>query len=68
MPIVPSRFGRKYTAGHVFENGQHMFVSIVPIRFCVTPEIVLLMICKSGLIAYLDWTAISGDVPKTRIT
>ena len=38
-PIVPSRFGSKYTAGHVFENGQHMFVttgilsSIVPIRF-----------------------------------
>jgi len=44
MPIVPSRFGRKYTAGHVFENDHHMFVSIVPIRFCVTPEIVLLTI------------------------
>ena len=49
-PIVPSRFGRKYTAGHVFENGHHMFVttgigtSILPIRFRVTPEIVILTI------------------------
>ena len=49
-PIVPSRFGPKYTAGHVFENGQHMYVtsgigtSIMPIRFRVTPEIVILTI------------------------
>ena len=49
-PIVPSRFGRKYTAGHVFENGHHMFVttgigtSILPVRFRVTPEIVILTI------------------------
>ncbi len=49
-PIVPSRFGSKYTAGHVFENGQHMFVttgigtSIIPVRFRVPPEIVLLAI------------------------
>jgi predicted MPP superfamily phosphohydrolase len=48
--IVPSRFGRKYTAGHVFENGHHMFVttgigtSILPIRFRVPPEIVILTI------------------------
>jgi hypothetical protein len=47
-PIVPSRFGSKYTAGPVFENGHHMFVttgigtSILPIRFRVPPEIVLL--------------------------
>ncbi len=47
-PIVPSRFGSKYTAGHVFENGHHMFVttgigtSILPVRFRVPPEIVLL--------------------------
>ena len=45
-PIVPSRFGTKYSAGDVFENGHHMFVSIVPIRFRVTPEIVLLMISQ----------------------
>src|SRR5438552_8085536 len=49
-PIVPSRFGRKYTAGHVFENGHHMVVttgigtSILPIRFRVPPEIVILTI------------------------
>ncbi len=49
-PIVPSRNGRKYTAGHVFENGHHMFVttgigtSILPIRFRVPPEIVILTI------------------------
>jgi predicted MPP superfamily phosphohydrolase len=49
-PIVPSRFGSKYTAGHVFENGHHMFVttgigtSILPLRFRVPPEIVILTI------------------------
>ncbi len=49
-PIVPSRFGQKYTGGHVFENGHHLFVttgigtSIFPIRFRVTPEIVILAI------------------------
>ena len=49
-PIVPSRFGRKYTAGHVFENGHHMFVttgigtSILSVRFRVTPEIMILTI------------------------
>ncbi len=49
-PIVPSDFGQKYTAGHVFENGHDLFVttgigtSIFPIRFRVTPEIVVLTI------------------------
>jgi predicted MPP superfamily phosphohydrolase len=49
-PIVPSRFGAKYTSGHLFENGHHMFVttgigtSILPVRFRVTPEIVILTI------------------------
>src|SRR6266496_459727 len=47
-PIVPSDFGPKYTAGHVFENGHHLFVttgigtSILPVRFRVVPEIVIL--------------------------
>ena len=47
-PIVPSNFGAKYTAGHVIENGHHLFVttgigiSILPVRFRVPPEIVLL--------------------------
>jgi len=49
-PIAPSRFGSKYTAGHVFENGHHMFVttgigtSILPVRFRVPPEIVVLTV------------------------
>jgi predicted MPP superfamily phosphohydrolase len=49
-PIVPSDFGQKYTSGHVFENDHHMFVttgigtSILPLRFRVTPEIVILSI------------------------
>jgi uncharacterized protein len=48
--IVPSRFGRKYTSGHVLENGHHLFVttgigtSILPVRFRVPPEIVILKI------------------------
>jgi predicted MPP superfamily phosphohydrolase len=47
-PIEPSKFGQRYAAGHVFENGHHLFVttgigtSILPVRFRVTPEIVLL--------------------------
>ncbi len=49
-PIVPSDYGPKYTAGHVTENGHHLFVttgigiSILPVRFRVAPEIVLLTI------------------------
>ena len=49
-PIVPSRFGPKYTRGHAFENDHHMYVtsgigtSIMPIRFRVTPEILILTI------------------------
>jgi predicted MPP superfamily phosphohydrolase len=49
-PIVPSKFGQRYAAGHVFENGHHLFVttgigtSILPVRFRVTPEIVILTI------------------------
>jgi uncharacterized protein len=51
-PIVPSDFGEKYTAGHVFENDHHLFVttgigtSIVPIRFRVPPEVVLVTIVR----------------------
>jgi len=49
-PIVPSRFGPKYTRGLIFENGHVLFVtsgigiSILPVRFRVPPEIVLLTI------------------------
>lgn len=43
-------FGDRYEAGHVFENGHHLFVttgigtSILPVRFGVPPEIVLLTV------------------------
>ena len=49
-PIEPSDFGQRYAAGHVLEDGHHLFVttgigtSILPIRFRVPPEIVLLTI------------------------
>jgi predicted MPP superfamily phosphohydrolase len=47
-PIESSHVGGHYAAGHVFENDHHMFVttgigtSILPVRFGVPPEIVLL--------------------------
>lgn len=47
-PIVPSKFGQRYVAGHIVENGRHLYVttgvgtSIFPIRLGVTPEVVLL--------------------------
>lgn len=47
-PLVPSKFGHRYAMGHVVEDGRHLFVgggigtSIVPVRFRVPPEIVIL--------------------------
>ena len=47
-PVVPSRFGQRYAMGHVVEGGRHLFVSggvgtsIIPVRFRVPPEIVIL--------------------------
>lgn len=47
-PIVPSRFGQRYAAGHVVEDGRHLYVgtgtgtSILPVRFGVPPEVVVL--------------------------
>lgn len=47
-PVVPSRFGQRYAAGHVVEGGRHLFVStglgtsILPIRFRVPPEVAVL--------------------------
>jgi predicted MPP superfamily phosphohydrolase len=49
-PIVPSYYGPKFTAGHVFEEGHHLFVttgigtSILPIRFRVPPEIAIVTV------------------------
>ncbi len=47
-PIVPSDYGSRYAAGHIEEDGQHMYVStgigtsILPVRFLVPPEITVL--------------------------
>lgn len=47
-PILPSRFGARYAAGHIVEDGRHLFVttgigtSNIPVRFGVPPEIALL--------------------------
>ena len=47
-PIVPSRFGERYAAGHIVEQGRDFFVStglgtsILPVRFGVPPEISVL--------------------------
>jgi len=48
--VESSNFGDRYIKGHVFENNHHLFVttgigtSIVPVRFGVPPEIVVLTI------------------------
>jgi len=47
-PVVPSRYGQRYAAGHVAEDGRHLYVgtgtgtSILPVRFRVPPEVVVL--------------------------
>ena len=48
--VQPSDYGQRYARGHVFEQNHHLFIttgigtSIMPVRFCVPPEIVLLTI------------------------
>jgi uncharacterized protein len=47
-PIVPSDYGQRFAAGHVVEQGRHLFVStgtgmsILPVRFRVPPTIAVL--------------------------
>ena len=59
FPIIgtlfePSRVSPRYVRGHVFDNNHHLFVttgigtSIVPVRFGVPPEIVLLSVRSGG--------------------
>lgn len=51
--VVPSGFGQRYAAGHIVENGRHLFVttglgtSILPVRFAVPPEVALLTLRSS---------------------
>lgn len=46
--VVPSRYGQRFAMGHIVENGRHLFVgggvgtSILPVRFRVPPEVVIL--------------------------
>ncbi len=46
-PIVPSRYGNRYAYGHIVEHGRNLIVSgglgcsILPVRFGVPPEIVV---------------------------
>ena len=53
-PIVPSRFGQRFAAGHVVEGGRHLFVatgigtSILPVRFRVPPAVTILTIGSSA--------------------
>jgi predicted MPP superfamily phosphohydrolase len=49
-PIVPSSFGQRYAQGEATENGVKMFIttgigtSILPVRFGIPPEIVVLTV------------------------
>jgi hypothetical protein len=46
--VVPSKFGQRYAMGHIVEDGRHLFVSggvgtsILPVRFRVPPEVIIL--------------------------
>jgi predicted MPP superfamily phosphohydrolase len=48
--IVPSKFGQRYAYGFVEESGKKLYVtggigtSILPVRFRVAPEIVILQL------------------------
>ena len=52
--VQSSKYGERYESGHVVENGHDLFVttgigtSIVPVRFGVPPEIVLLVVKSRG--------------------
>ena len=47
-PVIPSQYGQRFAYGHIIEDGKHLFVtsglgtSILPMRFSVPPEIVIL--------------------------
>lgn len=53
-PVVPSNFGQRYAFGHVVEGGRHLYVgggvgtSIIPARFRVPPEILMLTLEVGG--------------------
>jgi len=49
-PVVPSKFGQRFAAGHIIERGRHLFVatgvgtSILPVRFRVPPAVTMLTV------------------------
>jgi predicted MPP superfamily phosphohydrolase len=51
-PIVPSKFGERYAYGLIEENGRKLYVtsgvgtSIIPVRFRVRPEVVILTLTE----------------------
>ena len=51
-PVVPSRYGQRFAAGHVVEGGRHLFVatglgtSILPLRFRVPPAVTVLTVMR----------------------
>jgi predicted MPP superfamily phosphohydrolase len=53
-PVVPSRFGQRFAAGHVVEGSRHLFVatgvgtSILPVRFRVPPAVAVLTLSAVG--------------------
>ena len=53
--IVPSSFGQKYAYGHIRQNNVDLWVtsgigmSVLPIRFLVPPEIVILTVSSKGI-------------------
>lgn len=53
-PVVPSHYGQRYAFGHVVEGGRHLYVgggvgtSIIPARFRVPPEILVLTLEVGG--------------------
>ncbi|MCO7224219.1 metallophosphoesterase [Pleionea sp. CnH1-48] len=53
-PAIPSQFGERFAAGHIEEQGKHLFVntgvgtSILPVRFRVPPEISLVSIKRTA--------------------
>jgi uncharacterized protein len=51
-PVVPSKYKQRFAAGHIIEEGRHLYVatgtgtSIFPVRFRVPPAIAVLTIAK----------------------
>jgi predicted MPP superfamily phosphohydrolase len=53
-PVVPSRYGSRYAAGHVVERGRHLYISSgigtagLPLRLRRPPEVPVLVLSSAG--------------------